>query len=393
MDAQYQLAVKQGVEGRIDRIEVFALACEVRGGPVSTLALMPVRNGLLVRITMDSGLSGWGEAWCNYPPKGNLAKLALFDGPIGESLIGRSIDDWVTLRTQLENEWARMIVHTGEPGPFHHCLSAIDMAAADLTARSQGIPLARLLSSSPAGEVGVYASSPRVEDPGGLAARLSELGHTGVKLKVGFGAESDKRLLESFRAGDSAGMMLGVDANQKWNLQEAGRVIDLLSCHELAFVEEPIFAPSPLDDWAKVAQETPVPIAAGENITSEAQFADMLRQGGLRVVQPDVAKWGGISGAMAVGCDALGQGAQVMLHYMGTALGLAASLHVMAALECDGRVELDANPNPLRTDLGDMELRPAAGKLPVPSGTGIGFEPDPEALRRFCVAETTVTIN
>lgn len=393
MDDQNALAVRQGVEGQIDRIEVFALACDVPNGPVSSLALMPVRNGLLVRITMDSGLVGWGEAWCNYPPKGNLAKLALFDGPIGESLLGLRVDEWTMLRTRLERKWARMIVHTGEPGPFNHCLSAIDMAAADLAAKTANVPLSRLLSADPASDAAVYASSPRVEDPDDLAARLIELGHTGVKLKVGFDAAGDKRLLERFRAGDNAGLMLGVDANQNWTRQEAARVIDLLSAHDLAFVEEPIFALDPLKDWAQVASDSPVPIAAGENITSARQFADMVEQGGLGVAQPDVAKWGGISGAMEVGRDALNQGAQVMLHYMGTALGLAASLHVMSALKCDGRVELDANPNPLRTDLGDMELRPTAGRLPAPDRPGIGFEPDPEALRRFCVAETTVTRN
>lgn len=393
MDARNALVASQVVEGRIDRIEVFALACEVPKGPVSTLALMPVRNGLLVRITMDSGLTGWGEAWCNYPPKGNLAKLALFDGPIGESLLGAQVGDWTTLRSRLEREWARMIVHTGEPGPFNHCLSAIDMAAADLAAKAANVPLARLLSADPSGDVAVYASSPRVEDPDSLAQRLIELGHTGVKLKVGFDAAGDKRLLERFRAGDPAGMLLGIDANQNWTRQEAAEVINLLSAHDLAFVEEPIFALDPLKDWVQVASGSPVPIAAGENITSARQFADMVGQGGLGVVQPDVAKWGGISGAMEVGREALDQGAQVMLHYMGTALGLAASLHVMAALKCDGRVELDANPNPLRTDLGDMELRPTAGRLPVPDGAGLGFEPDPEALRRFCVAETTVTRN
>lgn len=393
MDARNALKASQMVEGRIDRIEVFALACEVPEGPVSTLALMPVRNGLLVRLTMDSGLTGWGEAWCNYPPKGNLAKLALFEGPIGDSLLGKDVGDWASLRGRLEREWARMIVHTGEPGPFNHCLSAIDMAAADLAAKTANVPLARLLSTDPSGDVAVYASSPRVENPDNLAQRLIELGHTGVKLKVGFDAAGDKRLLERFRAGDPAGMMLGVDANQNWSGQEAAEVINLLAAHDLAFVEEPIFALDPLRDWAQVASGTPVPIAAGENITSARQFADMVGQGRLGVVQPDVAKWGGISGAMEVGRDALDQGAQVMLHYMGTALGLAASLHVMSALKCDGRVELDANPNPLRTDLGDMELRPNAGRLPVPDGPGIGFEPDPEALRRFCVAETTVTRN
>lgn len=386
MDAK---SPQRHVDGRIDRIEVFALSCAVSGGPVSTLALMPSRNGLLIRVTLDTGLSGWGEAWCNYPPKGNLAKLALFEGPIRDSVMGMAIGDWTTLRPRLERDWARMIVHTGESGPFNHCLAALDLAAADLAAKAQGVSLARLLSpgAEPASMVGVYASSPRVEDSDSLAARLWAMGHAGVKLKVGFDPDGDRHLLERFRTHDSHAMQIGIDANQNWTPQTAAQTIAMLAVYDLAFVEEPIFALSPLSDWAGVAWGTEIPIAAGENIASAAAFDDMVRRGGLGVVQPDVAKWGGVSGAMAVGRAALDQGAQVMAHYMGTALGLAASLQLMAALDCGGQVELDANPNPLRSDLGDIDLHPRAGHLPLPEGPGIGFAPDPEALRRLCVAQ------
>ncbi|WDR04262.1 enolase C-terminal domain-like protein [Devosia algicola] len=106
----------------------------------------------------------------------------------------------------------------------------------------------------------------------------------------------------------------------------------------------------------------------------------------LSVVQPDVAKWGGVSGALAVGQHALANGAGCTLHYMGTAVGLATSLHTLAAIGGEGRVELDFNPNPLRTDLGAIDLVPVAGFLSLPEGTGIGFEPDPMALERFAIA-------
>lgn len=379
--------------GTVEKINVYALACTVPEGPVSTLALMPVRNGLLIRIELDTGLFGWGEAWCNYPPKGNLAKLALFEGPIGDALLGQPIGDWTDLRPRMERQWARMIVHTGEIGPFNHGLAAIDMAAADIAARARGLPLANLLSSSTESDVQVYASSPRVDDIDSLPGRLSDAGHVGVKLKVGFDQTSDRELLERFRKADMAGLQIGVDANQNWTPQEAKKAIAALAPFDLAFVEEPIFANLAAGEWANVAQNTPTSIAAGENISSALRFAELVTDGGLRVVQPDVAKWGGVSGAMQVSQHALMHGAEVMLHYMGTGLGLAASLHVMAALGCDGKVELDANPNPLRTDLGPIDLRPRNGRLPVPVEPGIGFEPDPEALKRFGVAQTTIRAN
>ena len=60
------------------------------------------------------------------------------------------------------------------------------------------------------------------------------------------------------------------------------------------------------------------------------------------------------------------------MHYMGTGLGLTASLHCLAAINGNGPIELDANPNPLRTELGELDLTIRNGHLKVPSGCGHG---------------------
>lgn len=369
----------------IARIELFALSCRVEDGPVSSLALMPTRNGLLIRITSNDGAYGWGEAWCNYPPRGNLAKLNLMEDSIGPLVLGRDLEDWTTLRPGLERDLARMIIHVGEQGPFNHCLAALDMAAADLSARARGISLSKMLNENASDRAQVYASSPRVTDPDTLAAKLAALGHTGVKLKIGFDKARDAALLEAFRIHDEHALMLCVDANQNWSLDEAAGTINDLTQWDLAFVEEPIMADACPADWVALARACKLPLAAGENIASLEKFAEHVDNGSLRVIQPDVAKWGGISGCHAAGRHALNHGVQATFHYMGTALGLAASFHTLAALGGDGRVELDANPNPLRTELGQIDLAPNEGFVTLPEGPGIGFEPDPGALRRFGV--------
>ena len=70
---------------------------------------------------------------------------------------------------------------------------------------------------------------------------------------------------------------------------------------------------------------------------------------------------------------------------MGTAIGLAASLHLLAAVGGAGFVELDSNDNPLRTALCDLDLGVTEGRVRVPRGEGIGVIPDGEALRRYRV--------
>ncbi|WDR05193.1 mandelate racemase/muconate lactonizing enzyme family protein [Devosia rhodophyticola] len=370
----------------IDRIEVFALACAVEGGPVSTLALMPVRTGLLIKLTSSDSVFGWGEAWSNYPPKGNLNKLALLEDPIVPAFFDLPPLPWHAVRPMLEQRLHRMVIHTGESGPFAHCFAAIDMAMADLAARRGGISLAGLLGAGQATKAQVYASSPDVSDVDALPERLRAAGHTGVKIKIGFDGERDLGVLSRFRKADGAGLALYVDANQNWSIEAGLRNIAEIAQFEPGFVEEAILADTPVDQWREFAKRSALPLAAGENIAGLESFNRHVDAQLLSVVQPDVAKWGGVSGAIAVGKHALVNGAGCTLHYMGTVVGLATSLHTLAAIGGDGRVELDFNPNPLRTDLGAIDLVPVDGFLPLPEGPGIGFEPDPAALTRFAIA-------
>ena len=71
---------------------------------------------------------------------------------------------------------------------------------------------------------------------------------------------------------------------------------------------------------------------------------------------------------------------------MGSGLGLAASLHTLAAIGGKGPIELDANPNPLRTELGEIDLGVSDGTLQIPPGPGHGFIPEPGALKKLSVA-------
>jgi L-alanine-DL-glutamate epimerase-like enolase superfamily enzyme len=370
---------------KIERLELFAVSCMVDAGPVSSLAPMPTRNGLLLRLTADDGAYGWGEAWCNYPPKGNIAKINLMKDLIGPLVLGRNLNDWASLRQNLEHELARMVIHIGEPGPFNHCMSALDMAAADLAARVAGKSLSQFLNADALDQVQVYDSSPGVEEPDTLAFKLTAMGHTGVKLKVGFDLNRDLALLETFRAHDAQSMMLCIDANQNWDSVSAAETINALSQRNRSYVEEPIMADSCPSEWVKLAKASKSPLAAGENIASQSKFEEHVNNGSLHVIQPDIAKWGGISGCFAAGQHALKNDVSVSMHYMGTAVGLAASFHTLAALGGNGRVELDANPNPLRTELGHIDLSLDSGFVNLPKGLGIGFEPDLDALRRFGV--------
>ena len=91
-----------------------------------------------------------------------------------------------------------------------------------------------------------------------------------------------------------------------------------------------------------------MPLAAGENIASRAGFSQALGGDVLRVVQPDIAKWGGLSVCSDIARDILKAGKIFCPHYLGGGIGLLASAHLLAGVGGDGLLEVDSNDNPLR---------------------------------------------
>ena len=189
----------------------------------------------------------------------------------------------------------------GEAGPFAHCFAAVDTALADISARQAGMPLAAFIGAAPKSDVNVYASTPNVSQLETSIEEMLAAGHRATKLKIGFDPATDMALLERFRTLASGRLNVMADANQSWTLAEAKAAVGEMAGFGLQFVEEPIAADAPQAQWAELSAASPVPIAAGENITSEQSFRDFAQHGGVRVLQPDVAKWGGVSGAFNVG--------------------------------------------------------------------------------------------
>jgi D-galactarolactone cycloisomerase len=101
----------------------------------------------------------------------------------------------------------------------------------------------------------------------------------------------------------------------------------------------------------------------------------------VRVVQPDVAKWGGLSGVLPVIRKVRAAGLRYCPHFLGAGIGLLHSAHLLAAVGGDGVLEVDANDNPLRTLLSGPLNEVREGEARLGEAPGIGVEPDIPALR------------
>jgi L-alanine-DL-glutamate epimerase-like enolase superfamily enzyme len=132
-----------------------------------------------------------------------------------------------------------------------------------------------------------------------------------------------------------------------------------------------------------LARRTGVPLAAGENLRGIDAFGDALAAEFLSFVQPDVAKWGGISGCREVALLARRHGTIFCPHWLGGGVGLAASMHLRAAMGPEGYAEVDANPNPLREEV--FLPGPVDGWVALPDAPGLGVEPDIARLEAYRV--------
>jgi L-alanine-DL-glutamate epimerase-like enolase superfamily enzyme len=131
---------------------------------------------------------------------------------------------------------------------------------------------------------------------------------------------------------------------------------------------------------------TKLPLAAGENVYGTSGFDKALSSRVLSFVQPDMAKWGGFSGCKAVAKRIAESGAVYCPHYLGGGIGLLASAHLLAGVGGSGRLEIDANDNPLRTMLcGPLnDIRNGQAVLADRPGLGVGSN-DVAAIGRYRV--------
>ena len=174
------------------------------------------------------------------------------------------------------------------------------------------------------------------------------------------------------------------DANQAWSPAHAAARIAELAPYQPYWIEEPIGADQPHAAWRNLAQASPVPLAAGENLRGEPAFTEAIEAGYLRFVQPDVGKWGGITGGLAVARQAQVQGIAYCPHWLAGGVGLAASLHALAGSGTPGGwAEVDANPNPLREQV--FPLTVVDGWATLSDAPGLGVEPDLQALAEYRV--------
>ncbi|MGE0311313.1 MAG: mandelate racemase/muconate lactonizing enzyme family protein [Lautropia sp.] len=366
------------------RVEAFVFRAPIEAPVQTSFGLMTDRPMVLVRVTDEDGRHGWGEAWCNFPQVGAEHRARLVEALLAPIACARAYDDPQALFRHLAASVEVLALQSGEPGPFAQAIAAIDTAAWDLVARRAGLPLWRLLGARSA-RIRVYASGLNPTAPERLALERRAAGHRAFKLKIGFGQPRDLANLDALRAALGAQATLMVDANQAYDLPEAIRMLKLLEPYDLEWLEEPLRADRPWSEWLQLHSHGPIPLAGGENVAGDAAFDDALGAGAFDVVQPDLAKWGGISGCAPLVSRIESAGRRYCPHFLGGGIGLLASAHLLTLGGGDGLLEIDSNPNPLRSELEGPLASITDGEVDLGEAPGLGVDVDLDVLARYRV--------
>jgi D-galactarolactone cycloisomerase len=365
---------------KIARIETRVIRTPIAVPIRTSFGVMRDRPAVFVKVTDADDAEGFGEIWCNFPSVGAEHRARLADEVIGPLLIESGELELRGVFAHLMQRLHIVAIQSGEWGPLGHVAAGIDAACHDVAARKAGLPLWRFLDGSGTGRIRAYASGIGPENPSELAAVAAGRGHTAFKLKVGFGHETDLRSLGAIRSALAPGSMLMTDANQGWHVDDALESIHMCADHGAIWIEEPIAADRPLTDWTTLAKNSPIALAGGENINRLSDFEAVIAGKIFRYLQPDVAKWGGVSGCLEAARLAQGAGTIYCPHFLGSGIGLMASAHLLAAAGGDGLLEIDVNPNPHRDALVGGALPLVAGSIQLSEAAGIGIEPDWRAL-------------
>ncbi|WP_155371497.1 o-succinylbenzoate synthase [Catellatospora vulcania] len=334
------------------------------------------RDVLLVRAVTEDGAQGWGECVAMSAP---LYSSEYVDG--AAEVIRRFLIPAVLSLPDADPYLAEVPFAKIKGHPM--AKAAVQTALLDAKLRTAGTPLAAHLGAVrdrvPAGvSVGIMDSIPELLDA--VEGYLAE-GYLRIKLKIQPGWDVAPVQAVRERFGDIA---LQVDANTAYTLADA-RHLAKLDPFDLLLMEQPL----PEDDirgHAELARQVRTPICLDESITSARAAADAIALGATSVVNIKPGRVGGYLEARRVHDVCAANGVPVWVGGMlETGIGRAANVALAALPGCVLPGDTSASGRYFSRDVTAPFVL-ADGHLAVPTGPGIGVDPDPAALAEVTTA-------
>lgn len=339
----------------------------------------------LVKIETDTGLTGWGMT-------------AITEEEVIAEIVNRVAAPHLVGEDPLAYErlWHKLywlLSPRGQTGYASHAIAAIDIALWDIIGQHRGEPVWRLLGGA-RNEVPLYATfgfSFLDREHLAEAAKLwVSQGFTHLKMTVGDSAlklagrarpieavlTEDIARIKAVRDAVGPDIALYIDANCNLDLHHAAWFAKRIEQFDVAVFEEPI-TQNDVPSMVQLRERTSIPLSCGQNEGLMFRFRDLLAAKAVDIVQPNVVISGGFTQCMKIA----GMAAAFNVPFANGGAWPYHNMHIHAGLANGGLVEHHylavACCRAVYADLPE----PKDGYLSLPKSPGLGFAPDPDALR------------
>lgn len=352
---------------------------------------------LFLILRTDEGISGIGEriAGSSYSDHlGDLqSQVRLIEEFVGQFVIGQN-------PLNIELIWDRMY---GTRHDLRHpslyatpVISAIDMALWDIAGKVANQPIYNLLGGQYHEKLRAYAYMPTAglrknpEKAGDIAAQLLAEGNSACKLdpfmplhpirdislaEIGYAV----KIFESIRKAVGDQLEVGIGTHGQMPTYSAIRVAKILEPYHPFWFEEPVM-PENIEEMARVAAHTSIPIATGERLVTKYEFARVLEKQAAQILQLDVGQCGGITEAKKIAGMAEAHYAMIAPHMYCGPVAAAAAIQIDT---CSPNFLIqEANQGPLHKKIFKEPLVFENGFIVPPKGPGLGIEFDEAVLAK-----------
>lgn len=366
----------------ISAVRAIPLTAQMQAGTRTSQGVFNAVSIVLVEVRTADGILGYGECLGRF---GARAYAELINEVFAPRLLGQSAFGirrlWQQMRASLTGRAGGMLVEA---------IAGVDIALWDVVGKALGQPVHRLLGGMGRTQVDCYASSVNwasLDVMEAQALHVVGLGFQAIKIKLGQPVAQAIAAATRLREVVPPHVRLSVDANWAYSLDDAVAVGHALHRLGYWFFEEPI-VPEDVAGYAQLRRAVSVPLAAGESDYTVAHAGELLRERLVAIIQPDVARAGGISETrdIATLAHAFHVGYAPHVGWSG-AVCVAASLQLAAAMPAFVSFECMFIANPLRDALATQRVGAAQdlvdGRLAVPQGPGLGIDIDWDAVQRY----------
>jgi L-alanine-DL-glutamate epimerase-like enolase superfamily enzyme len=337
----------------------------------------PMRRSAFVRVTTEAGIVGYGEASPMHGGEHSLLVVRDF----ANSLVGADALDHAVIYDRLLHRYVKL----GPEGAVTGALAALDIALWDIKGKALNQPIYKLLGGAWRTEIPFYSSiggqASRTVDEVLKAVEARWKKETPAAIKIRW--DGDRTRQDYDISGDIAkakavrklvgdDFPLAFDANNQYSVGGAIRVGRALEDLGYIWFEEPV-QHYDVRAMGEVAQRLDITVSAGEQSYTQQDIVDLI-EAGVRMVQPDIVKMGGITGLMQCAAICFGHGVELVPHQTQPTIGHVANLHVLATIMHFTKPAEFADGNAERMAAGfHNPIKPEGGKFRLNAEPGLGL--------------------